>query len=104
MILGLVAMFFAGAFLANGVPHFVKGVTGQRHMSPFGRQSSAVVNVLWGSLNFVVGTALLWVGLNQDDPTDVVKAVVAGVAALLLSVSLARTWSNPDARLPWQRD
>ena len=103
MALSLIAMFFAGIFLANGVPHFVKGVTGQRHMTPFARSSPAVVNVLWAAANFTVGGVLLWLGLEQDAP-GVVQAATAGVAALLISVRLAIMWSNPDARLPWHKD
>ncbi len=103
MAIGLIAMFFAGLFMANGVPHFVKGVTGQRHMTPFARSSSAVTNVLWGASNFVVGGVLLWLGLEQDAP-GAAQATTAGVAALLISVRLAIMWSNPDARLPWHKD
>ena len=29
------AHFFAGAFLANGVPHFVQGICGNKFQSPF---------------------------------------------------------------------
>ena len=59
-----IAYFFAGAFLANGVPHFVQGVCGNKFQSPFasppGRgESSAVVNVVWGWLNFVIGFGLI---------------------------------------------
>jgi len=36
----------AGERPSNGVPHFVKGIPGRRHMAPFARDSSAVVNVL----------------------------------------------------------
>jgi hypothetical protein len=32
-----VACFFAGAFLANAVPHFVKGVTGEAFPTPFAK-------------------------------------------------------------------
>jgi hypothetical protein len=32
-----VACFFAGMFLANAVPHFVKGVCGNRFPTPFAR-------------------------------------------------------------------
>lgn len=103
MVLGLIAMFFAGLFLTNGVPHFVKGVTGQRHMTPFARSSPAVVNVLWAAANFVVGGVLLWSGLEQDAP-GLAQAAAAGVAALLISVRLSIMWSNPDARLPWHKD
>jgi hypothetical protein len=46
--------FLAGLFGANGVPHFVKGITGQKHQTPFAKPSSAVVNVAWGWLNFAL--------------------------------------------------
>jgi hypothetical protein len=58
------AHFLAGAFLANGVPHFVHGISGNKFQTPFASprgvgESSAIVNVLWGSLNFIIGGALL---------------------------------------------
>ena len=57
--------FVAGLFLANGVPHFVQGVSGQRFQTPFASppgigESSAIVNVLWGFFNLAVGFALLF--------------------------------------------
>ena len=58
------AHFFAGAFLANGVPHFVQGICGNKFQSPFASppgvgESSATVNAIWGWCNFVVGCGLL---------------------------------------------
>lgn len=60
-----VAYFFAGVFLANGVPHFVHGVAGRKFQSPFASPpgvgaSSPVVNVIWGSVNFAAGYALIY--------------------------------------------
>jgi hypothetical protein len=57
--------FLAGAFLANGVPHFVHGVSGSPFQSPFASppgvgESSPVVNVVWGFANFVAGVLLLY--------------------------------------------
>ena len=54
------AAFFAGMFLANAVPHFVHGVSGDRFPSPFSHPpgkglSSPTVNVLWALLNLLVG-------------------------------------------------
>lgn len=59
----LISYFFAGAMLTNSVPHFVIGLTGRRNMTPFGRDSSPLVNVLWGAINFVGGCLLV---LNGD--------------------------------------
>jgi hypothetical protein len=58
------AHFVAGAFLANGVPHFVQGICGNKFQTPFATprgvgESSALVNVIWGWFNFIVGGALL---------------------------------------------
>ena len=60
----LVSYFFGGAFFANAVPHFVSGVMGHPFQSPFAKPpgqglSSSTVNVLWGSLNLVVGYVLV---------------------------------------------
>lgn len=59
-----IAYFFAGVFLANGVPHFAQGVSGNRFQTPFASppglgESSPIVNVLWGLFNFSVGFVLL---------------------------------------------
>lgn len=37
----LLAFFLAGLFLINGVPHFVQGICGKPHMTPFARVSPA---------------------------------------------------------------
>ncbi len=60
---GYLAHFIAGAFLANGVPHFVQGVSGNKFQTPFAKprgvgESSAIVNVIWGWFNFLVGGVL----------------------------------------------
>lgn len=59
--------FWAGAFLANFVPHFVKGVCGDRFPTPFSKPpgkglSSPVINVLWGLLSLVIAYLLFKVG------------------------------------------
>jgi hypothetical protein len=58
------ARFIAGAFLANGVPHFVQGVCGNKFQTPFATPlgvglSAATANVIWGWLNFIAGGGLL---------------------------------------------
>lgn len=59
-----IAYFFAGAFLANGVPHFAQGVSGNRFQTPFASppgigESSPAVNVFWGLFNLSVSFVLL---------------------------------------------
>ena len=58
------ACFFAGLFLANAVPHFIHGISGDPFPSPFANPpgkglSSPLVNVLWACFNLIVGFILL---------------------------------------------
>ncbi len=51
-----VASFFSGAFLANSIPHYVQGISGNSFPSPFGNppglgNSTPLINVLWGAFN-----------------------------------------------------
>jgi len=55
----IVGYFFAGATLTNGMPHLIIALTGRRNLTPFGRDSSASVNLLWGLANFIVGYLLM---------------------------------------------
>lgn len=93
MLIGIIAMLFAGVFLVNGVPHFVQGITGQMHQTPFADPSSAVVNVIWGSANFIVGALLLRAGLNQEQPVMAVKIVIGTAAGIATALALANYWS-----------
>ena len=47
------AYFFGGVFLVNAIPHFVNGVSGRAS------ESTAVVNVLWASINFLMAYLLI---------------------------------------------
>jgi hypothetical protein len=83
-----VACFFAGAFLANGVPHFVQGISGNKFQTPFASppgvgESSAIVNVIWGWFNLLVGGVLLHYFFLPMPPS--VEACVAGTLGALVS-------------------
>lgn len=84
--------FLAGLFGANGVPHFVKGVMGQKHQTPFGKGSSAVVNALWGWLNFVVASLFLyWANIH----THLLRAfALVAIGGLLMSLFMASMWAK----------
>jgi hypothetical protein len=95
MIQTIIFSFLAGLFGANGIPHFVKGVTGQKHQTPFGKPSSAVVNVAWGWFNFVVA-ALLW---RWAHPLlfSRVAFICFAVGALVIAVFSALYWeAHPE--------
>lgn len=85
-----VSYFFAGAFLANGIPHFTNGASGNAFQSPFASPSgvglsSSTVNVLWGLFNFAVGYILVCrVGTFELRRTRHVLILGAGV--LVMSV------------------
>jgi hypothetical protein len=80
----------AGALLANGVPHFVQGVSGAPFQSPFAKppgigESSPLSNVLWGLANLLAGALLLhcyW-------PAGTAGWTALGAGILLLSVQLS---------------
>ena len=91
------ACVFAGMFLANAVPHFVKGVCGDRFPTPFTKPpgkglSSPLVNVLWSLLNLVIGYALVRAGRLASGGDLAFGACFAGVAALstMCSVNFAK--------------
>ncbi|MFM0330062.1 hypothetical protein [Paraburkholderia strydomiana] len=76
--MSFVAIFFAGAFLCNAMPHLTAGLRGEVFPSPFSTPhgkgpSSPLVNFLWGMLNALIGLALLVhhpfaLGVNVDSP------------------------------------
>ena len=85
--------FLSGAFLANGVPHFVQGISGEPFQSPFAKppgvgESSPLSNVLWGFGNLVVG-ALLLVYFFPAGAMPAVGWAVFALGALVMSVQLA---------------
>jgi hypothetical protein len=92
-----IAHFFAGAVLANSIPHFTNGISGRRFVSPFGKppgrgESSAVSNVLWGGANIIVGGGLLW--LLPMVTSDLLDVVVFAVAFFLMALMLGNTFSQ----------
>jgi hypothetical protein len=93
-----VAYFFAGAFLANTLPHLGNGVSGHPFQSPFASPpgeglSSSTINVLWGFLNLAVGYLLACrVGAFSLRKTPHVLVLGAGILAM--SVMLARSFGR----------
>jgi hypothetical protein len=88
------AAFFTGAFAANGVPHFVQGICGNRFQSPFAKppgvgQSSAITNVLWGWFNWLVAAALVHWVWPLELPVPLSLLAIAALGALALALWLA---------------
>jgi hypothetical protein len=98
MWVSFVSYFFGGAFLSNGVPHFVSGVMGRRFQTPFAKPpgkglSSSTVNVLWGFFNFVVGYVLIC-RVGQFGLRSTACVTAAGIGALLMGLVSARTFGR----------
>ncbi len=93
------AAFFAGAFLANTVPHFVKGICGDKFPTPFAKPpgkglSSPTTNVIWALVNLLVGYLLLGRGnVNSEHPAALIT-FFAGFAAL--SIMMSSHFQNKD--------
>jgi len=92
-----VANFFAGMVLANVVPHYVNGISGNPFPSPFGNppglgNSSPLSNVLWGSLNIVIGYLLLKFSKISDKRIFSLIIFFAGIVCqgVILSIAFSR--------------
>jgi hypothetical protein len=100
----LVFAFLAGAFLTNSVPHIVSGVMGNKHMTPLAKDSSALVNVVWGFINLVAGAFIFNMSggdLNRVFSFDNYSlSFMAG--AFVLALTAAWMFSNTDRKwFPW---
>jgi hypothetical protein len=91
-----VACFFSGMFIANVVPHFVQGISGNRFPTPFAKPpgrglSSPTVNVIWALVNIIFGYMLFRVGKVSGDGNSVRLVFFAGIAviSILMSVRFA---------------
>ena len=91
--------FFAGAFLANGVPHFIHGVSGDKFPTPFAKPpgkglSPAPVNALWAIFNFAVGFTLFVKGdISLDLP---LTWILFFAGATIMSLMLSNTFQKKD--------
>jgi hypothetical protein len=97
----LILAFLAGAFLTNSIPHIVSGTLGHKHMTPFNRESSALVNVGWGYVNLVVGAFIF--SLSERSLASVLSFDNYSVAFLLGSFALAllAAWMFTNTEKKW---
>jgi hypothetical protein len=94
--------FIGGVFLANGAPHFFQGVSGHSFQSPFATppgvgESSPVVNVIWGFVNFAIGAALL-AAFAPKGAGVIGQWMIVGLGALLISILLASHFGRVRAK------
>ena len=84
-----IAAFFAGAFLANVVPHFIHGISGDPFPSPFANPpgkglSSPLVNVIWACFNLIVGFILLRISKATIKNNLAMLVLFLGILAISL--------------------
>jgi hypothetical protein len=99
------AWLFAGAFLANAIPHIVQGICGNRFQTPFASprgvgESSAIVNVIWGFANLAVGGGLLHIFLPDKLPPPWPLCVAALIGALAMALWLANHFGKVRSSAP----
>jgi hypothetical protein len=98
--MNLLLLFLLGVFVANGIPHFVHGISGRKFPTPFAKPpgrglSPSIVNVLWGIFNFLVAIVLyvisdgLSLGLNAG-------FITFGVGFVLTSVGLSIAFQRAE--------
>jgi hypothetical protein len=91
--------FFAGVFLTNAIPHFVQGISGNKFPTPFAKPpgkglSSALVNVIWGLFNAIIGTFLFIHSAIKSETTWLWVTFFAGAA--LIGIQLGVHFSKKD--------
>ena len=87
------AAFFSGVFLANAVPHFIHGISGNRFPTPFSKPpgkglSSSTVNVIWALANLVVGYLLSSVSNLSHEHPLLLLTFFAGIAFISIFSSI----------------
>ena len=92
-----IAAFFAGVFLANVVPHYVNGISGDAFPSPFADPpgkglSSSLVNILWALFNLVVGYFLFKGGKINSKNKLTLLIFFIGIA--LISIMCSMTFAE----------
>jgi uncharacterized membrane protein len=88
-----IAAFFAGLFLANVVPHFIHGISGDPFPTPFANPpgkglSSPTINVLWACFNLLVGYILLRVSKASAKNKALLIVLFIGIVAISIMLSI----------------
>lgn len=91
-----IAAFFAGFFLANTVPHFIHGISGDAFPTPFANPpgkglSSPTINVLWACFNLLVGYLLFRASKTTSKNKIALVLIFLGilVTGIMLSIGFA---------------
>jgi hypothetical protein len=93
------AGFLAGGFLANFVPHFVNGISGDRFPTPFAKPSgkglsSPTVNVIWALINLLAG--YLFFRLAHISPENLLSLIVFFIGITAMSIFSSKHFANKE--------
>lgn len=89
--------FLAGLFIANTIPHFIQGISGNSFPSPFSNPpgkglSPPNINVYWGLANLIVGYLFYrWGKVSRD---SWVSIIIFFVAFAFMSIWLSMTFAE----------
>lgn len=98
----LIWSFLSGLLFANGIPHFVHGISGESFHSPAVHRfvpqvPSHLFNVIWGLLNFAL--ALFLFGLVPDFKFGLNGVSVAfGLGFVFASIGLSILFARRSAQ------
>ena len=93
IFLSYARLFLSGVLFANGIPHFVNGISGNQFPSPFSDPaffgpSSALINILWGLFNFILGYIVF------VKPKSTLSRLVFLLGFIISSIALSIHFSN----------
>ena len=78
----------AGILFSFGLPHLVRGAAGKKFMTPLGQNRSAIENVLWGWVFWVVAVLLWHIAPMATHPRAAFVATAGGVLAGALVMAM----------------
>jgi hypothetical protein len=92
-----IACFFAGIFIANAIPHFINGISGNKFPTPFSKPpgkglSSPTVNVLWALLNLVIGYLFYWASKILEG--NVWALIIFFIGIAITSIFSSKVFAN----------
>lgn len=88
-----IAAFFSGVFLANMIPHFVHGISGNKLPTPFAKPpgkglSSSTTNVVWALFNLLIGYVLFQASKINSSNTLSMVIFFLGISAMSIMCSI----------------